>query len=98
MRGRPGAQGATGEAAAQRRENPPEREGALPVLTGGVLLEGVGMEEEGEAAAEVEEEEVTKDKTAPPVVVTTVALLTPPSPLCPARPAQRTAAPSWWRA
>lgn len=101
VRGRLAAQGATGEAAARGRVNLPEREGEPLDQTGGVLLEGAGVEEEGMAAVveEVGEEEgVTKDRTAPPVVVTTVAPLTPPSTLCPARPARPAAALSWWRA
>lgn len=101
MRGRPAAQGATGEAAARGRVNLPEREGEPLDQTGGVLLEGAGVEEEGMAAVveEVGEEEgVTKDRTAPPVVVTTVAPITPPSTLSPARPARPAAALSWWRA
>lgn len=95
MRGHLAAQGAMEEAAAQGKVNLQEREAEPLVPTGGVLLEGVVMEEEGMAAVEGgvgEEEGVIKDKTAPPVVVTTVALLTPPSALCHARPARRAAA------
>lgn len=80
MRGLLAARGATGEAAALGRVNLLGREGEPLDLTGGVLLEGVGMGEEEEAVVGVEEgveeegeEGVTKDKTAPPVVATTVA-------------------------
>lgn len=98
VRARPAAQGGTEEAAAQAKGSLLEREGAPPVPTGGVLLEGVGMKVEGVVAVRgVGEEGVIKDKTAPPVVVTTIALRTPPSALSPGHPAQRAAAPSSWR-
>lgn len=80
VRGRLEAQGGMGEAAAQGRVSP-LRVGALLDQIGGVLLEGVGMEEEVmgvEGAVEEEEGGGIKDKTAPLVFVTTVALVTPP--------------------
>lgn len=105
VRGLLAARGATGEAAALGRVNLLGREGGPLDLTGGVLLEGVGMGEEEavgvegvEEGVEEEEEGVTKDKTAPPVVATTVAPRNLPSTLCPARPARPAAATSWWRA